>query len=253
LLDLYHVLLHNGPTHEGFENLVIPWSNRTPEAGCPPPHAWAAAKTALFIRNMLVCEYGGNAGIDLTQRDLYLYSLVSPSWIVPGEQVAMRNAPTEMGAVSSTLLFTADGAELTVTPNFVEPPRYIVFRVPYTITLDGFTSNADRAFEKDGLLFFTPDMTSASIRWHQKPSANDNNYQDILNSYRSEFNEVIRDGNYDHARAGKPFLLDDEKDYPAAPLSFELVQKAFSKEYRRRYEEYVKSGGKPYQVLPPEK
>ena len=58
LLDLYHVLLHNGSTHEGFENLVVQWSNRTPEPGCPPPHAWAAAKTALFIRNMMVVDTG---------------------------------------------------------------------------------------------------------------------------------------------------------------------------------------------------
>ena len=133
--DLYHVLLHNGSTHEGFENLVEPWTNRTPRESCPPPHAWAAAKTALFIRNMMVCEYGGRAGIDAGSRDLYLYSLISPAWIKPGKKVAIRNAPTEMGRVSSTLSFTADGAELTVKPAFHHAPRYIVFRIPYSVKL----------------------------------------------------------------------------------------------------------------------
>ncbi len=251
LLDLYHVLLHNGSTHEGFENLVVPWSNRTPSAGCPPPHAWAAAKTALFIRNMMVCEYGGQCGVDEGSRDLHLYSLISPAWIEPGEKVAIRNAPTEMGRVSSTLSFTEDGAELTFKAEFHQPPRYLVFRIPYTVELDSFTSDASRAFEEDGLLFFTPDMKRASIRWREKPGAHDDNFQDILRGYRSEYDFIVEDGNYDLARAGKPFLLEEEEDHPAEPLSFDLVRGAFLKEYRRRFDEYMANGGKPYPVEPP--
>jgi len=251
LLDLYHVLLHNGSTHEGFENLVEPWTNRTPSANCPPPHAWAAAKTALFIRNMMVCEYGGRTGIDEKRRDLYLYSLISPAWIKPGKKVIIRGAPTEMGRISSTLSFTAGGAELTVRPEFHHPPRYLVFRIPYSVKFDKFTSDAGRAFEKDGAIFFTPDVTRASIKWRQRPGAHDGNFQDILKSYRSEFHFIVKDGNYDPARAGKPFLLGDEKDLPAEPLSFDLVRRAFSREFSRRFAEYTKKGGKPYPVDPP--
>ncbi len=251
LLDLYHVLLHNGSTHEGFENLVVPWSNRTPSAGCPPPHAWAAAKTALFIRNMMVCEYGGQAGIDEDQRDLYLYSLISPSWIVPGKQVAIRSAPTEMGPITSTLTFTDDGATLTMQSDFHHPPRYLVFRVPSAVELDSFTSDASRAFEKDDLLFFSPNVTEVSITWRPRSGARDNNYQNILRSYRREYSFVVKDGNYDPARADKPFLLPDEKDHPAEPLSFDLVRRAFLKEYGRRYTKYFEQGGKPYPVEPP--
>ena len=251
LLDLYHVLLHNGSTHEGFENLVVPWTNRTPRASCPPPHAWAAAKTALFIRNMMVCEYGGRTGIDENSRDLYLYSLISPAWMKPGKKVTIRSAPTEMGRISSTLSFTAGGAELTVKADFHHPPRYLVFRIPYSVKLGEFTSDASRAFVKNGLIFFTPDVTTASIKWRPRPGAHDGNFQDILKSYRSEFNFVVWDGNYDPARAGKPFLLADEKDLPAEPLSFDLVRRAFLKEYGRRFAEYVKKGGKPYPVEPP--
>ena len=252
LLDLYHVLLHNGSTHEGFENLVVPWSNRTPAAGCPPPHAWAAAKTALFIRNMMVCEYGGEAGVDESSRDLYLYSLISPAWMEPGKKVTIRNAPTEMGRVSSTLSFTDGGAELTVKADFHRSPRHLVFRIPFSVRLGSFTSNARRAFEKDGLLFFTPDVTKASIKWRQKAGAQDNSYQGILKSYRSEYDFVVRDGNYDPARAGKPFLLADEKDHPAEALSFDLVRRAFLKEYGRRFADYTGKGGKPYPVRPPQ-
>ena len=251
LLDLYHVLLHNGSTHEGFENLVVPWSTRTPSAGCPPPHAWAAAKTALFIRNMMVCEYGGRAGMDAGRRDLYLFSLVSPVWIEPGKKVAMRDAPTEMGPVSASLAFTEDGAELAVDADFHHPPRYVVFRVPYCVTLDSLESDAERAFVKDGLVCFTPDVSRATIKWRPKAGVHDGNFQRVLQSYRSEFDFVVKDGNYDPARAGKPFLLDDEKDHPPEPLSFDLVRRAFSKEYARRYAAYVEDGGVPYSVEPP--
>lgn len=251
LLDLYHVLLHNGSTHEGFENLVVPWSTRTPAANCPPPHAWAAAKTALFIRNMMVCEYGGQTGVEDGQRDLWLFSLISPAWIERGKRVAIRNAPTEMGPVSSTLLFTDDGAKLTVEGDFLYRLRYLVLRIPCSVALDSFTSNATRAFEKDSLLFFSPDLTEASIRWREKLGANDDNYQDILRGYRGEFDFVVKDGNYDPGRAGKPFVLDDEKNHPAEPLSFDLVRRAFLKEYGRRYAEYKRTGGQPYAVEPP--
>jgi len=251
LLDLYHVLLHNGSTHEGFENLVVPWSTRTPAANCPPPHAWAAAKTALFIRNMMVCEHGGDCGIRAEERDLHLYSLISPSWIEPGKRVAIRNAPTEMGRVSSTLTFTDGGATMTVENDFHHPPRYVVFRVPYTVVLDSFTGDASKAVENDAWIYFTPDVTRASFKWRTARDAHDGNYQRILEGYRSEFDFIVKDDDYDPARAGKPFLLDDEKNHPPEPLSFDLVRRAFVKEYSRRFKTYVGEGGRPYPVAAP--
>lgn len=251
LLDLYHVLLHNGSTHEGFENLVVPWSNRTPEAGCPPPHAWAAAKTALFIRNMLISEYGGQGGLAESERDLWLFSLISPSWIQPGKQVAIRNAPTEMGPVSSTLTFSENGAELIFAPRFHHPPRFLAVRIPYTQEVDSFASDASRSFLKDRVLFLSPDATTASIRWHKVTGADEGNYQEILKSYRSEYSFVVKDGNYDPSRADQPFLLEDEQNQPAEPLSFELVRRAFLKEYARRFAADIAAGAEPYPVAPP--
>ena len=251
LLDLYHVLLHNGSTHEGFENLVEPWTNRTPAANCPPPHAWAAAKTALFIRNMMIREYGGNLGIDEGQRDLHFYSLISPSWIKTGQGLEIRNAVTEMGPISSTLSFGAGAAEFKVRADFHHAPRYFALRIPYSVELKSFTSDARRAFEKDGVLYFSPDMTQATLHWSEIQGIHENNYQNILKAYRSEFDFVVKDGNYDPGRAAKPFLLDDEKAHPAEPLSFDLVRRAFLKEYSRRYTEYCRAGGKPYVVEAP--
>ena len=49
LKDFYHTLLHAGSTHECFENLVIPWTDRQVNAHCPPPHAWASSILGLLI------------------------------------------------------------------------------------------------------------------------------------------------------------------------------------------------------------
>ena len=251
LLDLYHVLLHNGSTHEGFENMVEPWTNRTPVANLPPPHAWAAAKTALFIRNMMVREYGGKLGLDRGQRDLHLYSLISPAWASPGQVVRINNAPTEMGRISSTLSFFTGGVTLTVQADFHHAPRYLALRMPYFVTMDSFTSDASKAFEKDRVLYFTPDLTHATIHWSEIPNVHEGSFQNLLRAYRSEFDFVVKDGNYDPSRALQPFLLDDERDHAPEPLSFDLVRRAFLKEYTRRYHAYCKTGGRPYALEPP--
>jgi hypothetical protein len=180
-----------------------------------------------------------------------LFSLVSPAWIKPGNEASIRNAPTEMGRVSGTLSFTADGANLIVQPRFVRPPRYVVFRIPYTVELVGFTSDASRAFQKDGALFFTSDVTTASFKWRHKTGAHDGNYQGILKSYRGEFSFVVADDKYDPRRASIPFLLEEETSHPPEPLSFDLVRRAFHQEYSRRFTEYMAAGGAPYLIKAP--
>jgi hypothetical protein len=45
---------------------------------CVIDSAWAAAEITFLIRNMLVLEHGGRAGFDAEQRDLLLFSAISP-------------------------------------------------------------------------------------------------------------------------------------------------------------------------------
>jgi hypothetical protein len=57
-----------------------------------------------LLRNMLVREDGGG---------LVLMSALSPSWLQPGERVAVRSAPTTRGRVSFSLQPREGGAVLT--------------------------------------------------------------------------------------------------------------------------------------------
>jgi hypothetical protein len=240
LLDLYHVLLHNGSTHEGFENLVEPWS-RTVYAGCPPPHAWAAAKTALFIRNMMVMEYGGEGGVNENERDLLLFSLISPDWIETGKKLEIKNAPTEMGNISASMLFTDGGASIKFDAEFHNSPRHIIFRIPYFLELKSADAEGKIINRENDILYLSPDIKKLTLSWTKKSSYNENIFQEILKSYRKEYGFVKNTDDYKNTPP-KPFLLDDEQNIANEPLSFIVVKKAFKKEYERRCSKLKKEG-----------
>jgi len=251
LLDLYHVLLHNGSTHEGFENMVEPWEDMDPWP-IPPPHAWAAAKTSLLIRNMLVREYGGEAGLNKKERNLYLFSVISPAWVKPGNAVRTNNAVTEMGKLSASMQFRQNGADIVIQSRFHTPPTLILIAIPWFVELHEVKSDAVSYSKKDGYLKFSSDVTKIELSWKVKRGAFKNTYQDLLTTYREENGLNWR--GLEEAEiipSSKGFLLEDEKGYPSEPLSFDLVKKAFVKEYNRRLVDYKKAGKLPMDVLPP--
>lgn len=250
LVDLYNVLLHLGSTYEGFENLVYPWQDRKVSPEVPTPHAWASSKLVCFLRDMLIREYGGQAGMDMQKRDLYLFSLISPDWCKDGRQVTIHNARTEMGIVSSLMHFNPKGATIKINPKFNIFPHKIVITIPYFVHLNSFTSDASEEKREGRLLFFSPDVRQINLMWTINKNADKGTFADILKRYRSESTlrvvnekEVIT---YHHA-----YLLPQEKNYPPAPLSFELVKKAFVHEYDLRFKAFKARGGYIENVAPP--
>lgn len=251
LLDLYHILLHNGSTHEGFENMVEPWEDMDAWP-IPPPHAWAAAKTALLIRNMFVREQGGEAGLYENERNLYLFSVISPSWIQPGRSVIINNAVTEMGSISAELKFLESGAQILIKNQFHTPPSSIIIPVPWYVKVKEISTDATRFTRNEEYMVFSPDVSDITLRWKIKERKYNRIYQDILVGYREEpglnwrnmLDAVI-------IPRSKGFLLEDEKEPLSEPLSFELVKKAFIKEYQRRYDDYVNAGKMPLKIVPP--
>jgi len=242
LIDLYHMLLHNGPTHEGFENLVEPWT-REVWADCPPPHAWAAMKLALLIRNGMIVERGGRAGLDEDKRDLHLFSLMSPAWVAAGTEMRFRNAPCEMGRLSASLRFTKIGAFLTLKPVFRKPPHRIVFHVPYFLELKGFRTNATSSEVQGSTIVLSPDATHLAMTWAPRPGADKGVLQKLLTTYRREPDFHLENGEGVVTPGGPGFLTDDEKNLPDTPLSFATVLKAYLIEYHRRLEEFKRQGG----------
>ena len=250
LRDFYHLLLHCGSTHEGFENMVEPWHDRRVTIDCPPPHAWAAAKIVQLTRNMFVVEYGGRAGLDPGQRDLHLFSVISPTWAVPGKEIAFTNVPTEMGRIAGRMHFTGDGAEVSIRSSFHHPPHDLVIPVPWFVELTEFKSDAKRAVREGDAIRLSPDATRLHLRWHEKPGAHDRTFQNLLLAYRREVG--FWDGPRHAAPAPPPgFLTPEEERHGPAPLSFATVLEAFRHEYARRAAEEKAKGAQAVQVAAP--
>ena len=211
LRDFYSFLLHTGSCHEGFEFGAQPWGDRDVYNNFTP-HGWGAAMYNIMLRNMLVNEQGGNGGLD--GRELHLFSVVSPEWAKPGEEVAIANAPTECGPVSASLKFREDGASLQFSGKFRTNPTAIVLHIPFFAKYISNASNAtsttlEGKFGAQGqptAIRFTPDVTSADIKW----------------------------------------TLDAPK-----PLNYEKVVADFRSEYGQRFADYVKNGGTPLTVEAP--
>lgn len=235
LIDFYHLILHSGSTHEGFENLVIPWKDRMVDPHCPSPHAWASAKTAFLIRNFLIHEYGGRAGIE-KGRDLYLYPILSPAWTHEGEHISLVNVPTEMGKISSRIQFERRKAKITFSAQFHnDMPTNIRIRIPYFKVLDSYKTNASRSELVDNCLILSPDFTEIEIKWHDNINVHKGTSADLLQAYRScDTFEGIDENGVQIVKTHSPFLLENEKTDKIEPLSFDLIKSVFLKEFERR-------------------
>ncbi len=252
LKDFYHQLLHSGSTQESFENLVVPWTDRQVDPGCPPPHVWGTSKQGLMVRNLVLMEYGGKCGLDANQRELWLFHCLSPAWVKPGEKVSLKNAPTEFGRISATMTFQEDGATVTLASKFHTPPGSCRIRIPYFKELVRFSTDAREKRREGDSILVSPDATRITLEWRDKPAAHQGTVANILTDYRSanRFAGVDSAG-YPILQTGKPFLLEDEKSPGPQPLSFALVREAFQHEYKRLASDAVKQGGRLMKVSAP--
>ncbi len=250
LTDLYYLLLHTDSTHGVWEQGVFAWSNR--ESNMATCHAWAAARCLLAIRNMLVMELGGRAGLDEAERDLHLFSVISPAWAEAGRCVSFRNAVTEMGTISAAMKFMKNGVEVAVKTRFHHPPRNLVLHIPYFVELTGFHSNA-KIMRRDGdRLLFSPDASRVRITWRMKKNARKGTFQRLLKALRQEPTVRIEKEKIVYVPASEVPLTKEERNHPAAALSFETALEAYRREYARRYAQFIRAGGKPVSVKPPE-
>lgn len=253
LIDLYSILLHSGSAGEPFEFRLRPWTDRDLEF-CPPPHLWGCSLINALIRHAFVLEQGGRGGIEPENRDIILFSAVSPAWLKDGEALGIEKTRTSFGSLTALMTPRKGGADVTIETDFHIKPRSLVVRIPYFVTINSLKSNAREAKIENGAIRLSPDATMLSLEWERNPHADKEIFQDMLLSYRRE------PGFWKGKRSEMPppppgFLTKEEKARRTEPLSFALVLDAWKTEYARRFAAHVSAGGpvKTYEPVPLQK
>lgn len=123
LEDFYYLLVHTSSANAGFEWRIPAWGDRD-FAENFSPHGWFAAKYIALLRNMLIREENNK---------LHLLSVVSPQWLKDGEEIRIKNAPTNFGKISFNCLSLKDKLVLNIESNYRIKPENIVIHLPFFI------------------------------------------------------------------------------------------------------------------------
>lgn len=236
LRDFYSILLHTGSANEIFEWQAIPWGDRDVDQNYPP-HGWGESMFNLMLRNMLVREEGGNGGID--GREVHLFSVISPEWAQPGEEIILGNMPTECGPISATYRFTEDGAIVEIDPDFRTKPLGLYLHVPYFVSLKGIHSSAGAEIE-EGRIKLQPTAQKIALEWERKETE-PLSFEYFVERYKAEYRK-----RYETYRqeGGEPVAIE------APPL---LTAERREKEFNNRYgpQELGIAVGKPVTASSP--
>jgi hypothetical protein len=189
---------------------------------------------ACLIRDLVLLEYGGKAGVDSGERELWLFHCLSPAWVKSGERISIANASSEFGSVDATMQFDAQGATVTIAGKYHDAPAGYRLRVPYFKELTSFKTDAKKSRREGDWIVLSPDATTARLEWHEKPGANLHTIEHLLTDYRSANRNLGPDAKgVAIIEPGRAFLLDEEETDAPQPLSFATVREAFQHEYGR--------------------
>jgi hypothetical protein len=195
LKDFYAILVHMGSCNEMFEWRAVPWGDRD-VGGNFSPHGWGAAMFNLMLRNMLILEWGGKGGLDA--REMHLFSVLSPAWVIPGKEISLKDAPTELGKLSLVLKCTEKGADLSIEKKFHTPPEKFVLHIPYFVDLTEFKTDAKDSRKENDRIILSPDVTSVNLSWKRRevePLNFEKAVQDYKTEYAKRYKEYISGGN----------------------------------------------------------
>lgn len=90
-------------------------------------------------------------------------------------------------------------------------------------------------------LYFSPDVRQVQLSWKRDPAADRGTFAELLKRYRSESTLKIADDK-EVIAPHSAYLLPGEKNHAPAPLSFELVRRAFVHEYALRFRAFRATG-----------
>ncbi len=176
--ELYALLLHTSSTHAGFEFAILPWSTRDFGANLAP-HGWFSAKFRALLRNMMVREQGS---------DLHLLSAISPHWVQPGRDIAVRRAPTDFGQVNFILSFPTQGhAILALDNRFHTPPQRLVLHLPWFMSVQSVQADGHPQAVAGDAVTLPVTTRQVELRFTARPNAANLSYDRTVAEYKAEY------------------------------------------------------------------
>jgi hypothetical protein len=179
--DLYALLLHTNATHSTQEWGTQPWGTRDIPLAYPDniqPDQVTSSRIIFLMRNMLVREYN---------RDLYLFSALSPEWLRPGKRIEFDEEPTAFGPLSGTLVAMPDGWDLTISSHFREKPDHLVVRVPWFYDVQKAEADGQPVTAREGAWILPANTTSLRVAGRIKPNTPELSFDHAVEQYKREY------------------------------------------------------------------
>jgi len=177
--DLYALLLHTSSTHAPQEYGTYPWGTRN--FSLPTnimPMMATSGRIVSLLREMLVREY---------KNDLFLFSAVSPSWIMPGAGIDVVNLPTDFGSVSLSLKPDATGWTVKLSSQFRTAPGRLVVRLPWFCSVSRIEADGRPVEIRDGQAAVPVSARVLRIRGTINPQATNLSYEAAVDAYKREY------------------------------------------------------------------
>jgi hypothetical protein len=183
---LYALLLHTGAAHLGCDGRLQPWGDRNcpalPVSFLQPGRSGFATSLLMLVRNMLLRE---------DERELHIFSAVSPAWMKTGEKISVQNAVTNYGKISFVAEVMDNRMVINFSPSWQAPPQNFVLHFPYfakveKIVADGrgisLGKNQDRAQ-------LSPQARRVEIYWQSQAGRQRLSFAATVEDFKREYRE----------------------------------------------------------------
>ena len=189
--DLYALLLHTTSTNIQQEWGSIPWGDRDYIPGNILPDGAASAKTMELIRNMLVREYNNS---------LYLFSAVTPYWMIPGKKIELIDAPTFFGDITAILHVYENLYTIDISHDFHTDPEEFIISIPWFFDVDKVESVGCKLDIDKKKIYISPETKRVKVIGKTAEGTEILSYVNAVKKYKEEYNKryqiFLKEGKY---------------------------------------------------------
>jgi hypothetical protein len=136
----------------------------------------------MLVRNMLLREH---------ERELHLFSAVSPAWIKPGEKISVQNAVTDFGTISFAAEVKDNGMAIDFSANWQTPPQRLVLHFPYFTKVERVVADGRGISlgKNQDYIQISPQVRRVEIVWQNQAERERRSYAITVEDFKREYRE----------------------------------------------------------------